>query len=686
MQYAILGGTGYRVSRLGFGAMRLPMKNERVDRDKAVPMIHRAFEGGVNYIDSAVGYCNQDSQRALGDALKGWRERIVVSTKNPHYNKSDDRPWWENLENSLRRLDVEAVDVYNFHGLNWRGFEEQVAGPGGMLAWMQKAKAQGLIRHICFSFHDSAENLIKLAQTGEFESVTLQYNLLDRSLEKALPTVKKLGMGIVVMGPVGGGRLGSPSEAIGKMLPQAKSVPEIALRFVLANPNVTVALSGMSTMEQVEENVRVAGRATPLSAVEKRRVVATLGRYKKLAELYCTGCNYCMPCPAGVEIPRNFSALNAARVYGLPEHAREQYRRIQGKAASCLACGRCLKKCPQHIDIIAQLRETVRTLDDAYGKLVVTLKPISVERLTRSGCGYNMALACRMESRNLSDNDLRPEIVFAPGNRLGVTEFGRIGRLGPFARRALKLAVEAKGLRDGEPLRLGPSLRDGPELLFAHDPLPVAIGPSVLWAEAPSPAGQRRRAHTTDVGGASVPRVPQVRAEHISGNTQPTRQAKALHSLGARFAWDDAALTVEFDVASAFRRPTTPRRGIRQSDNLWLNLYLDDLLGLKLPKDAHKQFSIALGFPAKGGTMPVALYRPRLAPEQVQTIRAEVPGRGRRRRVLLRIPWRLLQLAPPKAPARLDANFGLTCWPARGRSAWTLSWAPAGRGFLLLAE
>ncbi len=664
MQYAILGRTGYKVSRLGFGAMRLPMKGEQVDRDKAIPMIHRAFEAGVNYIDTAVGYCNQDSQRAVGEALKGWRERIVVSTKNPYYNKADDRPWWKNLENSLKRLDVDAIDIYNFHGLNWKVFEEHVAGPGGMLAWMQKAKTQGLIRHICFSFHDSAENLIKLAQTGEFDSVTLQYNLLDRSLEKALPTVKKLGMGIVVMGPVGGGRLGSPSPAIRKMLPEAQSVPEIALRFVLANPNVTVALSGMSTMEQVEENVGVASRSTPLSAAEKRRVMATLQRYKKLADLYCTGCNYCMPCPHGVEIPRNFSALNAARVYGLPDHAREQYRRIPGKAAICLACGRCVKKCPQHIDIIAQLREAVRTLDDAYGKLVVAVKPTSVERLTPHRGGYDLALACRMDCHNLSDNDVCPEIVFAPGERIGVTVLGTIGRLGPFARRTVKLIIEARGLKDGAPLRLGPSLASGPELLFAHDPLPVAIAAS----------------------GASVPRVPLVWAEHVSGATQPSRQAKATHSLAARFAWSQSALVVDFDVRSAFRRPTTPRRGIRQSDNLWLNLHLDDPLGLKLPKDAPRQLSIAFGFPAKGGTMPVAVHRPRLAPEQVQTIRAEATGRGRRRRVLVRVPWKLLQLNAPGGPARLGINLGLTCWPTRGRSSWTLSWAPAGKGWVLMTR
>ncbi|MBM4042260.1 MAG: hypothetical protein FJ290_27520, partial [Planctomycetes bacterium] len=557
-----------------------------------------------------------------------------------------------------------AIDIYNFHGLNWKAFEEHVAGPDGQLAWMQKAKAQGLVRHICFSFHDSADNLVKLARTGEFGSVTLQYNVLERSLENALPAVKKLGLGVVVMGPVGGGRLGSPSPAIRKLLPAAKSVPEIALRFVLANPNVTVALSGMSEMQQVLENLSVASRPTALSRPEKIRVLVTLQRYKKLADLYCTGCDYCMPCPHGVEISRNFSALNTARVYGLPDHARQQYARTRGKASLCRACRKCLEKCPQHLDIIAQLRETVRTLDDTYGKLIVAVKPTSVERLTRRKAGHDLALACRLDCHNLSDQVLRPTLTFAPGERIGVTEFGQLGQLHPFARRTLSLAIEARGLEDGEPLRLGPALGgDGEKLLFAHDPLPVAIA--------------RRSAPG---------KAPLVRGEHISGPVQPAAAARAAHSIAAQFAWSAEALTVQFDVTGPFRRPVTDRRGPRESDNVWLNLFLDDLLGLKLGKDAPKQFSIAFGFPAKGGAMPVAVHRPRLAPEQVQTIHAEVKGRGQKRRVLIRIPWKLLGLAAPKPSARLAANFGLTCWPARGRFAWTLSWAPAGRGWVLMTQ
>ncbi len=364
MPTAMLGRTGLRVSRLGFGCMRLPMRGEKVDRERAIPLLHRAVEKGVNYFDTAVGYCHQDSQRVLGEAMAGLRDRVVLSTKNPHYNKADEITWWTNLENSLKRLRTDHIDIYNFHGLNWKHFTEDVKGPRGQIRWMLRAKEQGLIRHICCSFHDTAAVLKKIAATGLFESVTLQYNLLDRSNEDALEYVsKKCGMGIVVMGPVGGGRLGAPSHKMQSLIPGARSVAEVALRFVLANPFVSVALSGMNARRQLDENARVAHEAGPLSAGQSRQVDSALKRLRKLADLYCTGCRYCMPCPHGVNIPANFSALNLARVYGLTKTAERSYAGLKkGQAAWCVDCGACLPKCPQRIPIPKQLRATTRML------------------------------------------------------------------------------------------------------------------------------------------------------------------------------------------------------------------------------------------------------------------------------------------------------------------------------------
>lgn len=358
MQYRTLGRTGLKVSQLGFGAMRLPMKNDKVDRELAIPMIHRAFEAGVNYIDSAVGYCNSDSQVAVGEALKGWREKVVVSTKNHCYD-NDEKKWWENLENSLKRLQVQYIDVYNTHGVNWGSYKDCVAPH--ISKFLKKAKDQKLIRHICTSFHDNNEALRKIVDTGFYESVTLQYNLLDRQLEDAIAYAHEKGMGVTVMGPVGGGRLGVDSDVLKAMLPKGISrVPELALRFVLTNPNITIALSGMSTMQQVEENLATASNASPLSAEEMAAIAEHLEKLKKAADLYCSGCGYCKPCPNGVDIPLVFRLYNEARVYGMWDNAKGSYKWHQTEkktAEFCGECGECLDKCPQKIPVPDRLKE-----------------------------------------------------------------------------------------------------------------------------------------------------------------------------------------------------------------------------------------------------------------------------------------------------------------------------------------
>jgi len=371
--YRELGRTGLKVSQLGFGAMRLPMVGEgedaRVDRELAIPMIHRAFEGGVNYIDTAVGYCNQDSQRAVGEALKGWRDKVVVSTKNPCYGE-DEKEWWTNLEQSLERLDVDSIDVYNHHGINARKYDEAVRPR--VSKWMLKARDQGLIKHVCCSFHDDNDALLRIIDEGYPESITLQYNMLDRKLTEGIARAKARNIGVVVMGPVAGGRLGERSEVLAGLVPGLARVPELALRFVLANQDVTMALSGMSTMQQVEENLAVASDTVSLTDADLGAIEQHLERLKSMANLYCTGCGYCMPCEAAdVDISGIFEKFNRARVYGLWDLSRKEYAKI-GKvpwnkrkpANACTQCGACEEKCPQHIEIRKQLAEAHAALSD----------------------------------------------------------------------------------------------------------------------------------------------------------------------------------------------------------------------------------------------------------------------------------------------------------------------------------
>lgn len=376
MIYREIKNLGIKISSLGFGAMRLPMTEREdgekyIEEDKAIEAIHKAFELGVNYIDTAPYYCEHQSEEVVGKALKGWRDKVYVSTKNPvkDYKPSGDefRRW---LEQSLKRLDVDYIDFYHFWGLNWDAYNTHVNVPDGPLEAALKAKQEGLIKHLSFSFHDVPENMIKLIDTGYFETVLCQYNLLDRKNEGAIAYAHEKGMGVFIMGPVGGGRLGEPSPVIQNLIPGGvKSTAEMALRFVMANPNVTCALSGMSTVQMVEENATVASIEGPLSHEEIQKVKDMMDENAKLADLYCTGCEYCLPCPENVKIPDILRLVNYHRVYGLKDFAVSQYAKIKEENRDvyyCNDCGKCIEVCPQKLNVLEELKGAARLLDPDY--------------------------------------------------------------------------------------------------------------------------------------------------------------------------------------------------------------------------------------------------------------------------------------------------------------------------------
>ena len=210
---------------------------------------------------------------------------------------------------------------------------------------------------------------MKLIDTGYVESITLQYNIMNRQLEEGIAHAGEKNVGVVIMGPVAGGRLGVDTEVLGNLIDTYRRVPELALRFVLANPNVTVALSGMSTMQHVEENLAIAAEEVSLSAEDTAAIAQQLDKLKAMADLYCTGCEYCMPCPEQVAIPPVFDLYNQARVYGLWNDSRGKYAKFQRiapkrgmMADACTQCGTCEDKCPQDIPIRKQLAEAHKAL------------------------------------------------------------------------------------------------------------------------------------------------------------------------------------------------------------------------------------------------------------------------------------------------------------------------------------
>jgi hypothetical protein len=335
----------------------------KVDRDKAIPVLHKAFELGVNLVDTSGVYCNGDSESVIGEALQSWKKtRVYVSTKNLHFDLADEKKWWLILETSLKCLRTDCIDIYNLHGINFDLYNRALKLPDGFYKCALKAKEQGMIKHITMSFHGVADHLVKLADTGEFESVILQYNLLDQQLAASFPHVHQKNMGIIVMGPLAGGRLTNPAVVLSSGI---KPV-DLALRFVLSNPDVDVAISGMNDVQQVIDNVKIAESREPLSETETKSVSELAGKLDELKKLYCTSCKYCMPCPNEVNISEIFNYLILHKVYRSENDAKFLYSLIgkeghwaQGKQAdSCTECGQCMEKCPQKIDIITQLKES----------------------------------------------------------------------------------------------------------------------------------------------------------------------------------------------------------------------------------------------------------------------------------------------------------------------------------------
>jgi hypothetical protein len=378
MNYTQFGGTKTEVSRLGFGCMRLPMKltdgKPQFDEDASIEMLRKGIELGINYFDSGYIYCNGQSERILGLALAGRRDKVNVSTKCPGNLVHKQGDLRRVLEEQLTRLNTDHVDFYHFHGINYDGFME-IDKNYGWYADAVKARDEGLIKHISFSFHSkdfhspAPDSMIKLIDTGYFESVLCQYNVLDQSNAKAMEYAKQKGLGVVIMGPLGGGRVSGLPKSVSEQLGIGVAASaELGLRFVASNPNVDIILSGMSSMEQLLENCEYVSSIEPLSQNEIDGILKMMEENKRLSELYCTGCNYCMPCPQDVNIPYIFQMMNYHKVYGIKEFAKNGYSSIgsgwiKGKNAdACTECGACEKKCPQGLKIREQLKECASSL------------------------------------------------------------------------------------------------------------------------------------------------------------------------------------------------------------------------------------------------------------------------------------------------------------------------------------
>jgi len=365
MQYARYGKEGPRISRLGFGVMRLPCRPKdswgKVNVAASVRLLRAAMEAGVNFFDSHHNYHEGGSELAIGRALKGWKgQPIVVQTKTPWY-KDKPRAYFEKLlYEALEKLGVNCIDYLLHHSMDMEMFRNKGRQFIRFTDW---AMNRGLIRHRGFSSHDKPQNIKKFVDTGEFAVMVVSFNWMNPQVKEAIAYAAEHGMGVTIMNPIAGGMLATDTPQVMRLLPGARSAAEVALRYVLATPGVTCALSGMNAPDQLAENTAIAARRAPMTALQRRRMQQRLDRIEKTSRELCAGCGYCMPCRHGVDIPSNMRALNQLRLFGQIEWARSRYGRLRKhkegnrSAEACRQCGRCEPKCPIHVPIIQRLAE-----------------------------------------------------------------------------------------------------------------------------------------------------------------------------------------------------------------------------------------------------------------------------------------------------------------------------------------
>ncbi len=360
--------SGLKVAPASIGAMRLPR-----DMDEAVALLRHAIDSGMRYIDTSRGY--GDSEIKVGRALKdGYREKVILSTKcSPWITKidPDDEPTADctrkRIEESMKRLDVDYLDFYQVWNIETPEHYEMAIAKGGMVDGIRKAMDEGLVRHTGFTSHDSPEHLERYFEEADWaEVVLLSYHLFNRRFAPALAKAREKGIGTIVMNPVAGGKLGEDSKVFDVKVRATgcRSLADLAIRYVLANPDVDTLLCGMTCRRDVDSTVAAAktGGLEPKIAKEAAAFTDSLTKENML---YCTSCGYCMPCPQGVEIPKVLDAIHNYRTLGFEESARRQYAHLDGKSAeACNACGMCVVRCTQGIDVIAEMdyaRETLGT-------------------------------------------------------------------------------------------------------------------------------------------------------------------------------------------------------------------------------------------------------------------------------------------------------------------------------------
>ena len=375
MQYRRFEKMGFDVSILGFGCMRLPLLQgegldkpdpAKIDEAEAIRMIRYAIDNGVNYIDTAYPYHQGNSEPLVGKALKdGYREKVKLATKLPVWMLKTKEDFDKYLDEQLEKLQTDHIDVYLLHALNkerWETIKEL-----DVLSSLQQAIDNGKVGHAAFSFHEDISFFRTILDSFDWGMCQIMYNYMeDREWEKHMRYAHSKGIAVVIMEPLLGGKLAcEPPEAVSEIWKASgidRSPAEWAFKWIFNYPEVTLALSGMSTMEQVAQNLRIADicKAGDLSEMELSAVDKARDTYNSLTKVKCTGCRYCIPCPNNVSIPEIFSCYNEAAAYNVHKASMQRYsemKRSGQDASACVECGKCEEACPQKLPIIKHLKE-----------------------------------------------------------------------------------------------------------------------------------------------------------------------------------------------------------------------------------------------------------------------------------------------------------------------------------------
>lgn len=381
MQYRRFGTLDWKPSALGFGCMRLPTLEDdsgKIDEPLAIAMVRKAIDADVNYIDTAWGYHREQSEPFVARALAdGYRQKVRLATKLPSWLVKTTDDMDRLLDTQLERLQTDHIDFYLLHSMN-RGYWERYQQLK-VFDWAEAKMAEGKFNYLGFSFHDTFD-VFKSILDGydNWTFCQIQYNYMDVDEQaglRGLQLAAERGLGVVIMEPLRGGRLANvlPPTPVAQAFArsrQERTPAEWALQWLWDQPEVSLLLSGMSTMQQVEQNVESASRSGvgTFSTEDHETIAAVQQAWRGLAPVPCTHCEYCLPCPNGVEIPSVFKIYNTAFMYDDRRSGRWEYTNQLAEAAratSCVECGICETLCPQTIPIIAELKNAHAWLMEA---------------------------------------------------------------------------------------------------------------------------------------------------------------------------------------------------------------------------------------------------------------------------------------------------------------------------------